>query len=374
MTESALPADVASDVEVESDSPRELPLEFRGSAREYFRIWIVNLCLTLLTLGVFSAWAKVRRKRYFYSSITIDETPFQYLAEPLPILKGRIVAALLFAVYWFSSSFYLPALPWVLGAGVVIAPWVISRSAAFQARYSAFRNMTFRFQGNYLGAAQAMYWLGLVPLLVVGSMFEWWGNWQAAGLAFLTFSFAFPWWLSRLKHYMVSYTSFGGECGRYSATGGQFFGVYLVAAFIVVGGGVLSAVAGYWIVPRVGRSDWAMVLVTVPVYLAYMLAFAYVQANISNLVWNHTELGPLRFKSTLSGGGLAKLYFTNAVGIVASLGLLTPWAVMRTLKYRADHMRVLLQGELTTLTGGDVSAVQAAGAEMGEMFDVDLAL
>lgn len=77
-----------------------------------------------------------------------------------------------------------------------------------------------------------------------------------------------------------------------------------------------------------------------------MLAFAYVQANIGNLVWNHTRLGPLRFRSTLSAGGMAKLYFTNALGILASLGLLTPWAVMRTLKYRVDNMRVLLEGEL----------------------------
>ncbi|HYP18040.1 MAG TPA: DUF898 family protein, partial [Opitutus sp.] len=37
---------------------------FHGSVREYFRIWIVNTLLTILTLGVFSAWAKVRKRRY----------------------------------------------------------------------------------------------------------------------------------------------------------------------------------------------------------------------------------------------------------------------------------------------------------------------
>ncbi|MDH4174015.1 MAG: YjgN family protein, partial [Betaproteobacteria bacterium] len=37
--------------------------EFTGSAREYFRIWIVNLFFTLITLGIYSAWAKVRKKR-----------------------------------------------------------------------------------------------------------------------------------------------------------------------------------------------------------------------------------------------------------------------------------------------------------------------
>lgn len=354
--------------------PQEIPLVFRGSVREYFRIWIVNLCLTLLTLGVFSAWAKVRKKRYFYSSITINETPFQYLAEPLPILKGRIIAVTLFSIYWFSSSFYLPALPWVLGAGMIIAPWVISRSAAFKARYSAFRNITFNFQGNYLGAAQAIYWLGLIPVLVVGSMFEWWGQWQAASIVFLAFSFAFPWWLNRLKCYMVSHTSFGQEHGKYSATGRQFFRVYFVAGLIVAVASTLSAAVAYWVIPSSMDPDAFMLLVSLTGYLGYMLGYAYVQANTSNLAWNHTRLGPLSFKSTLSGTGMAKLYFTNAAGILVSLGLLIPWAVMRTLKYRADNMRVLVNGDLAKLIGNSISAVQATGAEMGEIFDMDLSL
>ncbi len=54
--------------QTQAPSP-ELPLEFHASAREYFRIWIVNLCLTLLTFGIFSAWAKVRKKRFAYSSL-----------------------------------------------------------------------------------------------------------------------------------------------------------------------------------------------------------------------------------------------------------------------------------------------------------------
>lgn len=372
MTE--LEASLPVAAESEGIQPHEIPLEFRGSVREYFRIWIVNLCLTLLTLGVFSAWAKVRKKRYFYSSITLDNTPFQYLAEPLPILKGRIIAVALFTVYWFSSSFYLPALPWVLGAGMVIAPWVLSRSAAFNARYSAFRNMTFGFRGNYLGAAQAVYWLGLVPLLVVGTMFQWWGNWQAAGFAFLAFTFAFPWWLSRLKDYMVSYTTYGGAHGRYSARGGQFFRVYFVAGLIAIGGAILASLILFYVVPGAMRSDWSVLLASVPVYLSYMLAYAYIQANIGNLVWNHTRLGPLGFRSTLTGGGMAKLYFTNAVGILVSLGLLIPWAVMRTLKYRADNLHVRVEGDLGAMAGSPVSAVQAAGAELGDIFDVDLSL
>jgi uncharacterized membrane protein YjgN (DUF898 family) len=105
-----------------------------------------------------------------------------------------------------------------------------------------------------------------------------------------------------------------------------------------------------------------------------VLAFAFIQARIANLVWNHTELGPLRFQSTLTGPGLAKLYTTNALGILLSLGLLIPWAVVRTLKYRAEHMRVRVEGALTDFRGDDHSAVQAVGSEVGEFFDMDLSL
>jgi hypothetical protein len=42
------------------------PIEFTGTAGEYFGIWIVNILLTIVTVGFYSAWAKVRRKRYFY--------------------------------------------------------------------------------------------------------------------------------------------------------------------------------------------------------------------------------------------------------------------------------------------------------------------
>ncbi len=96
----------------------ELELEFRGTAREYFRIWIVNLCLTLLTFGIFSAWAKVRKKRYSYSHTTIGGTPFQYLGQPIPILKGRLIAGAGFLIYYVSSSFFTALMPWILKCGI----------------------------------------------------------------------------------------------------------------------------------------------------------------------------------------------------------------------------------------------------------------
>jgi len=116
------------------------------------------------------------------------------------------------------------------------------------------------------------------------------------------------------------------------------------------------------------------VLFVLPIYAGYVLAYAYVQAKGGNLVWNNVRLGPLRFRSTLAVCALAKIYLTNALAILASVGLLTPWAVVRTLRYRASQMQGLLEGDLAEFRGNDATTVRAVGAEIGELFDVDLSL
>jgi uncharacterized membrane protein YjgN (DUF898 family) len=334
----------------------------------------VNLCLTLLTLGIFSAWAKVRKKRYSYSHTTLGGTPFQYLGQPIPILKGRLIAAMMFLAYYMSSHFIISLLPYILAAGLVIAPWVIVRSAAFNARYSAFRNMTFHFDGGYLDALKVLYAWGIIPALVIGTMFNWTRKPIVLGIASAVFAFSFPWWIRRLKNFIIEHTSYGGKKGAFSATGGQFFRIYFISGLIMVAVLIPSGVLAAILFASTKKSWLSIYLLAAPMYAGYVLAFAYIQARSGNLVWNHTRLGPLHFQSTLRCIDLLKLYVTNALGIAASLGLLTPWAVMRTLKYRADNMRVLQEGELGEFQGSDMSAVAAVGAETIDFFDVDLSL
>lgn len=363
-------------------APSELMLRFNGDATDYFRIWAVNLCLTLLTLGVFSAWAKVRKKRYFYSHTTIDGTPFQYLAQPLPILKGRVIAFVLLALWYVASHFYTTFIPYLVVLGVVIAPWMVFRSAAFNARYSAFRNMTFHFNSGYWDAIKAIYgWQGVVVcLLVVGLIYQKF-NADAGfslsmvmGLAVIILGMSYAWWMRRFKFYLVTRSSFGGNAGEFAATGRQFFRIYFVAGLIVtlaaiVGGG-LGIAGGSALEP----GPLQMLVIMVPIYAGYVVAFGFMQARTGNLVWSSTALGPLRFESTLKGGELGMLYLTNAIAILGSLGLLIPWAVIRTLRYRAEHMRVFTDDSLNAFHGQDKTAVQAAGSEVGEFFDMDVSL
>lgn len=72
--------------------PEPVAFRFTGSGSEYFRIWITNLLLSILTLAIYSAWAKVRRNRCFCRNTRLADAAFDYHASPRTILCGRLLA------------------------------------------------------------------------------------------------------------------------------------------------------------------------------------------------------------------------------------------------------------------------------------------
>lgn len=130
-------------------SLRLLNFSFTGSARDYFGIWIVNTLLKLLTFGIYSAWAKVRKRRFFYGSTTLHDQPFEYLADPLALFKGWLIAAVAFLLYALGSR-VSPLLSMAVGLVIfAVFPWLMVRSHMFNTSNSSHRNIRFSFQPDY---------------------------------------------------------------------------------------------------------------------------------------------------------------------------------------------------------------------------------
>ena len=100
---------VQPDYQAHLNPQGRLPVEFTGKSGEYFKIWIVNVLFSILTLGIYSAWAKVRTNQYFHGHTSIGGHRFRYLAKPLQILKGRLIAVAVFIAYSAISAFSLYA-------------------------------------------------------------------------------------------------------------------------------------------------------------------------------------------------------------------------------------------------------------------------
>ncbi|MFV1921451.1 MAG: YjgN family protein [Methylotenera sp.] len=197
-------------------------VEFTGKASEYFGIWIVNLLLSLLTLGIYSAWAKVRRKKYFYHHTQIDQVGFDYHAKPVSILKGRLIAFALFLAYAFGGELNL-FIPMIAVAVFVLAlPWLVVRASIFNARNSSHRGLRFDFVGK-VGKAAKIYLL--LPVLAVLSLY-----------------LAWPYVDHQRNQFLVSNHRFGLSAFDFKAKVSSFYRVYAVV-LLVPFIGILAAVA-----------------------------------------------------------------------------------------------------------------------------------
>jgi len=144
-------------------------LKFTGSGSEYFRIWIVNIVLTVCTLGIYSAWAKVRTKRYFYNHTRLAGHHFDFLASPQQILRGRIIAVILLGLY-VGVNHFLPAWSWLAATVLALAlPALLVLAMGFRLRNTSFRNIRFYFRKDFAKA----YLLAAAPVaLFIAVMFS----------------------------------------------------------------------------------------------------------------------------------------------------------------------------------------------------------
>ncbi|MEN8170244.1 MAG: YjgN family protein [Pseudomonadota bacterium] len=319
-----------------------LQVQFHGKGGEYFKIWIVNILLTIVTFGIYSAWAKVRNHRYFYSNTQIGSGSFEYTADPVAILKGRIIAVIFLLVFNYAGT-TLPfggILYLILSIIFVISvPWLVNRSMAFRNRNTVYRNVRFGFDGNYMDALKAFV------------------LWPIAGA--LTIGILMPYAIYKQKSYVVQGSRYGTSSFASEFGWRDVYGI-AIRAFLLM---LLAVVL--FVVPFVGP------LLGMAVYL---IVFAYFTANIGNLVYNNSNLLNHGFDSTLDTKELAMIYFVNWLMLVFTFGLAMPWVKVRLAEYRAAHLVVAVDGSLDNFIAAEEKNVSSLGEEIGEAFDIDIGL
>lgn len=327
---------------------------FTGTAREYFSIWIVNLLLKVVTFGLYSAWAKVRKRQYLYGNTLLDDTPFDYTADPLAIFKGWCIAAVLFAIYSFGSSF-IPLLGGFFGLLFYLAvPWLIVRSRLFNHRNTRHRQIRFTFRPNY---EEAYLIYAALPLLILP-----------------TLGLIMPYLIYRQKKFMAEMSGYGNLNFTFTATAKDFYHFFVKAGLgiVAIAGGCV--VVALFLIPVAGTGITAFIPLAIFGTIAlYFFVVIYVQTGLANLTWNSTSLGDGLFISTLRSRDMAWLYLSNAVAIAASFGLMVPWATVRMMHYRCARLEFTAPADLRTLAV-DQGEISAGGEEIGDFFGVEVGL
>jgi uncharacterized membrane protein YjgN (DUF898 family) len=339
------PTPTQSPAEPETPAQAEkLPFQFNGSGGEYFKVWIVNILLSALTLGIYSAWAKVRRKQYFYGNTAVNGTAFQYLADPVKILKGRLIVFGGFVAYSALNQFY-PLFGLIFFVAFLpLVPWFVVRSLAFNARSSALRSIRFNFHGTY---GEALKVFVLLPLLVP-----------------LTLGIISPYLFYRQKKFVVENSAYGTSRFDFVATARDYYNIVfglLIPLLICI---VVAVAVGIFFAPAV-----AVIMVTF-----YLYAMAYFTVQASNLLYNSSRLVAHGFKADMLVKDYVGILVTNTLATVLTLGLFHPFAQVRAYRYKISRLAFLSGGGLDRFVAAEQAQISALGDEMSDFLDFDIGL
>ncbi len=345
-------------------------LSFTGTTGEYFRIWIVNVFLTIITLGIYGAWAKVRTRQYFYANTILAGQPFSYLGNPMAILKGNLIIGGGIIVYSIVKEF-VPMFSGIIGVLLYLAfPFLIYKSLRFNARNSAFRNIRFHFLGT-LKEAYITYIL--YPILIP-----------------FTLGAIIPYWEFRRKKYFFNNFAFGNTGAAFNGRPGPFYMAYFMVFLVFTGLAILTAllIAGgsalfflkYMSMsahPQVPKKFFIFLILAVyPLLLVVFFSVQqYLYGKFMNYCWGETKMGQLRFRCTLNIWKLIWIRISNLFAIIFSIGLLVPWAKIRRTRYTLENITIITEGSLDTFTASTGSDEQSAiGDTATDFFDIDIGL
>ena len=341
---------------------RHHKLTFSGDAGEFFRIWVVNMFLGIVTLGVYFAWAKVRTRRYFYAHTSLAGHTFDYLARPLSILKGNLVVGVGFAAYLLVGRVW-PELVYIPLALYALAfPFLVYQTLRFRAHYSAYRGVRFRFVGTPAESYRA-YLL-----------------WPLFGA--LTLGLGYPLAAFKQRRFYAANMAFGGTINRFTGNSRPFYGFY-GSALGIAALGAAGAFGLVFLLPNAAFAAGsletyqttmvgAFVLIYVGVIALGALLRQFIDARVTNYTWAQSTLGGVRFHSTLRARDLFGIQLSNLLAIIVSLGLLIPWAKVRYTRYVLAHLSVTVEGDLEGFVAAKGQGQSALGDAAADLLEFDV--
>lgn len=371
---------------------REYRFQFTGNGREYFSIWIVNLLLSIVTLGIYSAWAKVRREQYFHRNTLLDGQPFDYTGNPRSILVGRVLALII-----ITAGSALQNLNVALALGVTLAfaliyPWAVVRSAKFRARNTRYRNIAFRFTGTTAESVKVYLWLyvALLPMFIYslyfftdlqqlnapdadknGALLQQIGIGAlvAMGISLALFALLLPTYLCRARSFLHRHLRYGNAQGDFDGTPGAFY-----KALLRVSGVSLIAMILFAIVAIAVRMTGQPSLLLFA-YAVLLLPSAAYTVHITNTSYGFASIGGQPFVADMKTGSYALLLLKNLLVLIFTLGLAWPWTRVWLARYRLEHLALdATPASIDAILGESQQDQSAFGEEVADFLDFDISL
>lgn len=297
---------------------------FHGEGGTLFGIYLINLLLTIVTVGTYSFWGRTKVRQYLWGQTEFEGDRFAYHGTGKELLIGYLKVMGVFIGLALVTSFLMPMVmggtgrllgPLVFWLAVfTLTPVAIVGARRYRLSRTSWRGIRFSFRGK-TGEFVGMYLAGLL-------------------LSILTLGLYGPFFLTKVRRFLTEHAYIGTRRFGFDGAGRELFPRYLLAVLLSV---LTLGIYGFW---------WL--------------------AERERYYWSHTTFGEARFRSALTGGALLGLSVTNLLLLLVTLGFGGAWVTVRTRQFICDN--VALEGPL------DLAAIrqdaQAASATAEGLADV----
>jgi uncharacterized membrane protein YjgN (DUF898 family) len=312
-------------------------LKYHGDGKSLFKIYIINVLLTIVTVGLYYPWAKAKLLTYHYAETELQGSRFAFLGTGKEIFRGFIKAIAIFGT-WYGVSYYLTLQMQtgedVLFFTIMVAAWKLVIMLIFplaivgSLKYRLSRTTWRGIHMKYTGNVKAMYKIFIKGIL----------------LSIITLGIYGPWFMVNIRKEVLKNVKLGDLNFKFTGEGGALFGI---------------GIAGY-----------LLTIITFGIYLFQWTANLY-NFDIDNIKLNRGEENA-SLKGSTTGMGFFKLQIGNLFIVLLSLGLAAPYAMIRTLKYYTNS--VDLNGEINfdKIKQVEIDDADATGDSILDAFEMDI--
>ena len=313
----------------------ETRFRYHGTGGSLFVLLLINGLLTVVTLGIYSFWAKNKVRVFHYENSEVAGERFAYHGTGGELLIGALKGFGIIVGLSFVASllafFGLGATPSLASQAVIAVAvylgigglMILAINGTRRYRFSRSSWRTFRF--SYHGKLAEFAGMMLRGLL----------------LTVLTLGFYGPSFANQRRAFLTNNARFGSERFSYDGDSGELFRRYCMSLLLTI--------------PTLG------------------LTWIWYSAFKHRHFWSHTWFNDVRFQSTVTGGELLMLHVTNALLTAFTLGIGAPWAVVRTKEFYCANLA--MQGVIDWATMHQRMDRTTATAEgLAEALDIDVGI
>lgn len=311
-------------------------------AQGWVALSLVNSALRLLTLGLYHFWGKTETRQRIWQAVRIDGEPLEYRGTGGELLRGFLIVFLVIllpvTILGFLVPIALQAYPTAQGGyNLVVWGFLLSlsgigmhRARRYRLSRTAFRGI----RGGLSGASTPFAWTYIWTLLLVP----------------LTLGWIYPYRALLLHRALTQASRFGDAPFTFTGTAGalyrRFWVVWVAGAalagvsFAAIGGlvGIAATPGGLRDLPFAYWSAIGGVLLFA--YFVFGLVYAWYAAGRLTYFASRTHIGGATFRLKATVPSYVWLTATNFLMRVFTLGILSPVAEARSMRYIVKRLSI----------------------------------